>query len=108
MSNELLTRENINYELTGIGVQLKYLRDALMCTFMDVSVNYFFVLRGNLPDAMDERMTFLEGMAEEVDVAFCKEAKAQIFNTNERELAVKSSERDLVVWQLVMLGSCHE
>ena len=51
-----LTRENINYQLIGLGMQLRYLRDALMCTFMDIPVNYFFELRGNLPVGMDERM----------------------------------------------------
>lgn len=36
MDNKELTRENINYELTGLGMQLRYLRDALMCSFMDL------------------------------------------------------------------------
>lgn len=103
-----LTRENINYELTGLGMQLRYLRDALMCTFMDIPVNYFFELRGNLPVAMDDRMPFLERMAAAVDVEFCKEAKSQIFNANDKELAVKFCELDLVVWQLVMLGTRYE
>lgn len=62
MNNKELTRENINYELTGVGMQLRYLRDALMCTFMDIPVNYFFELRGNLPVSKDDRMPFLERM----------------------------------------------
>lgn len=108
MNNKELTRENINYELTGLGMQLRYLRDALMCTFMDIPVNYFFELRGNLPVAMDDRMPFLERMATAVDVEFCKEAKSQIFNSNDMELAEKFCELDLVVWQLVMLGTRYE
>lgn len=108
MNNKELTRENINYELTGLGMQLRYLRDALMCTFMDVPVNYFFELGGNLPVALDDRMPFLERMAAAVDVEFCKEAKSQIFNTNDKELAEKFCELDLVVWQLVMLGARYE
>lgn len=102
------TRENINYQLIGLGMQLRYLRDALMCTFMDIPVNYFFELRGNLPVSMDERLPFLERMAAAVDVEFCKEAKSQIFDANEKELAVKFCELDLVVWQLVMLGTRYE
>ena len=103
-----LTRENINYQLIGLGMQLRYLRDALMCTFMDIPVNYFFELRGNLPVSMDERLPFLERMAAAVDVEFCKEAKSQIFNTNDKDLAEKFCELDLVIWQLVMLGTRYE
>lgn len=108
MKDSELTRENINFQLTGLGMQLRYLRDALMCTFMDIPVNYFFELRGNLPVSMDERLPFLERMAAAVDVEFCKEAKSQIFDANEKELAVKFCELDLVVWQLVMLGTRYE
>lgn len=108
MMNKKLTRENINYELSGLGMQLRYLRDALMCTFMDIPVNYFIELRGNLPVSMDERMPFLERMIAAVDVAFFKDVKAQIFNTNDKELAVKFCELDLVVWQLTMLASRYE
>ena len=81
-----LTRENINYQLTGLGMQLRYLTDALMCTFMDVPVDYFFELRGNLPVGMDERMQFLERMVAAVDVESCKEAKSHIFNTNDNSI----------------------
>lgn len=56
MDKKELTRENINYELTGLGMQLRYLRDALMCTFMEVPVNYFFELRGDLPVSMGDTM----------------------------------------------------
>lgn len=108
MDNKELTRENIIYQLTGLGMQLRYLRDSLMCTFMDVPVNYFFELRGNLPVGMDERMQFLERMVAAVDVESCKEAKSHIFNTNDKELAVKFCELDLVVWQLTMLASRYE
>ena len=108
MVNKELTRENINYELTGLGMQLRYLRDALMCSFMDIPINYFFELRGNLPVAMDERMPFLERMVAAVDVKFFKDAKAQIFNTNDMELALKFCELDLVVWQLTMLAYRYE
>lgn len=108
MDNKKLTRENINYQLTGLGMQLRYLRDALMCTFMDIPVDYFFELRGNLPVGMDERMQFLERMVAAVDVESCKEAKSHIFNTNDKELAEKFIELDLVVWQLVMLGTRYE
>lgn len=103
-----LTRENINYQLIGLGMQLRYLRDALMCTFMDIPVNYFFELRGNIPVFIDERLPFLERMAAAVDVEFYKEAKSQIFNANDKELAMKFCELDLVVWQLVMLGTLYE
>ena len=103
-----LTRENINYQLTGLGMQLRYLRDALMCTFMEVPVSYFFELRGNMPDAMGDRMLYLENMVSRIDVEFFKEAKSQIFNSNNKELAEKFSELDLVVWQLVMLGTRYE
>ncbi len=82
MNNLELTRENINYELFGLGMQLRYLRDALMCSFMDVPVNYFITLRGNLPAINEERIPFLECMATNVDVEFFKEAKTLIFNTN--------------------------
>ena len=108
MDNKKLTRENINYQLTGLGMQLRYLRDALMCTFMDIPVDYFFELRGNLPVGMDERMQFLERMVAAVDVESCKEAKSHIFNSNDKELAEKFIELDLVVWQLVMLGTRYE
>ena len=108
MDNKKLTRENINYQLTGLGMQLRCLRDALMCTFMDVPVNYFFELRGNLPVSMDDRMQFLERMVAAVDVESCKEAKSHIFNTNDKELAVKFCELNLVVWQLVMLCTRYE
>ena len=108
MDNKQLTRENINYQLTGLGMQLRCLRDALMCTFMDVPVDYFFELRGNLPVGMDERMQFLERMVAAVDVESCKEAKSHIFNSNDKELAEKFIELDLVVWQLVMLGTRYE
>ena len=108
MDNKQLTRENINYQLTGLGMQLRYLRDALMCTFMDVPVSYFFELRGNMPDAMGDRMLYLENMVSRIDVEFFKEAKSQIFNSNNKELAEKFSELDLVVWQLVMLGTRYE
>ena len=103
-----LTRENINYQLTGLGMQLRYLRDALMCTFMEVPVSYFSELRGNMPDAMGDRMLYLENMVSRIDVEFFKEAKSQIFNSNNKELAEKFSELDLVVWQLVMLGTRYE
>lgn len=103
-----LTRENINYQLVGLGMQLRYLRDALMCTFMDIPVNYFFELRGNIPVSIDERLPFLERMAAAVDVEFYKEAKSQIFNSNDKELVVKFCELDLVVWQLVMLGTRYK
>ena len=108
MDNKKLTRENINYQLTGLGMQLRYLRDALMCTFMDVPVSYFFELRGNMPAAIEDRMLYLENMVSRIDVEFFKEAKSQIFNTNDRELAAKFCELDLVVWQLVMLGTRYE
>ena len=108
MNNLELTRENINYELIGLGMQLRYLRDALMCSFMDIPVNYFFELRGNLPVSMDDRMPFLERMVAAVDVEFFKDAKAQIFNTNDMELVLKFCELDLVVWQLTMLASRYE
>ena len=108
MDKKELTRENINYELTGLGMQLRYLRDALMCTFMEVPVSYFFELRGNMPDAMGDRMLYLENMVSRIDVEFFKEAKSQIFNSNNKELAEKFSELDLVVWQLVMLGTRYE
>lgn len=103
-----LTRENINYQLKGLGMQLRYLRDALMCTFMEVPVFYFFELRGNMPAAIEDRMLYLENMVSRIDVEFFKEAKSQIFNTNDRELAVKFCELDLVVWQLTMLGTRYE
>ena len=108
MDNKKLTRENINYKLTGLGMQLRYLRDALMCTFMDVPVSYFFELRGNMPVSLEDRMLYLENMVSRIDVEFFKEAKSQIFNTNDRELAAKFCELDLVVWQLVMLGTRYE
>ena len=108
MDNKQLTRENINYQLTGLGMQLRYLRDALMCTFMDVPVSYFFELRGNMPVSLEDRMLYLENMVSRIDVEFFKEAKSQIFNTNDRELAAKFCELDLVVWQLVMLGTRYE
>ena len=79
-----------------------------MCTFMDVPVDYFFELRGNLPVGMDERMQFLERMVAAVDVESGKEAKSHIFNSNDKELAEKFIELDLVVWQLVMLGTRYE
>lgn len=103
-----LTRENINYQLTGLGMQLRYLRDALMCTFMEVPVFCFFESRGNMPAAIEDRMLYLENMVSRIDVEFFKEAKSQIFNTNDRELAVKFCELDLVVWQLTMLGTRYE
>lgn len=103
-----LTRENINYQLIGLGMQLRYLRDALMCTFMDIPVKYFITLRGNLPVRKEECMPFLEHMASAVDVELFKGAKTQIFNINDRELAVKFCELDLVVWQLTMLTSRYE
>ena len=103
-----LTRENINYQLTGLGMQLRYLRDALMCTFMEVPVSYFFELRGNMPDAMGDRMLYLENIVSRVDREVFEEAKSQIFNSNNKELAEKFSELDLVVWQLVMLGTRYE
>ena len=103
-----LTRENINYQLTGLGMQLRYLTDALMCTFMEVPVSYFFELRGNMPVAVEDRMLYLENMVSRIDIEFFKEAKSQIFNTNDRELAEKFCELDLVVWQLVMLGTRYE
>ena len=56
MKDRKLTRENINFQLTGLGMQLRYLRDALMCTFMEVPVNYFFELRGDLPVSMGDTM----------------------------------------------------
>lgn len=31
-----LTRENILYQLRGLSMTLRYQRDALMCTFMDI------------------------------------------------------------------------
>ena len=79
-----------------------------MCSFMDVPVNYFITLRGNLPAKNEERIPFLECMATNVDVEFFKEAKTQIFNTNDKELVSKFCELDLVVWQLVMLSSRFE
>ena len=82
MDNKQLTRENINYQLTGLGMQLRYLRDALMCTFMEVPVSYFFELRGNMPVAVEDRMLYLENMVSRIDIEFFKEAKSQIFNTN--------------------------
>lgn len=103
-----LTRENINYQLIGLGMQLRYLRDALMCSFMDIPINYFFELRGNIPVSIDERLPFLERMAAAVDVEFYKEAKSQIFNSNDKEMVVKFCELDLVVWQLVMLGTRYK
>lgn len=103
-----LTRENINCQLTGIGMQLRYLRDALMCTFMEVPVSYFFELRGNMPAAVENRMQYLENMVSRIDIEFFKEAKSHIFNTNDRDLAVKFCELDLIVWQLVMLGTRYE
>lgn len=103
-----LTRENINYQLTGLGMQLRYLTDALMCTFMEVPVSYFFELRGNMPAAVEDRMLYLENLVSRIDIEFFKEAKSQIFNTNDRELAEKFCELDLVVWQLVMLGTRYE
>ena len=103
-----LTRENINYQLTGLGMQLRYLTDALMCTFMEVPVSYFFELRGNMPVAVEDRMLYLENMVSRIDVEFFKEAKSQIFNTNDGELTAKFCELDLVVWQLVMLGTRYE
>lgn len=106
--NEQLIRENIYYQLIGLSMQLRYLRNALMCTFLDIPVNYFFELRGNLPMSMDARMLFLEEMLAAVDVEFCKETKSQIFNANDTELAEKFCELDLVVWQLVMLGTRYE
>lgn len=108
MKDREITRENINFQLTGLGMQLRYLRDALMCTFMEVPVNYFFELRGNIPVSIDERLPFLERMVAAVDVEFYKEAKSQIFNANDKELAMKFCELDLVVWQLVMLGTLYE
>ena len=75
---------------------------------MDVPVNYFITLRGNLPAKNEERIPFLECMATNVDGEFFKEAKTQIFNTNDKELVSKFCELDLVVWQLVMLSSRFE
>lgn len=108
MDNKELTRDNINFRFAGLGMQLRYLRDALMCTFMDIPVNYFITLRGNIPASMNERMPFLERMVPDVDVMFFREAKAQIFNANDKELAMKFCELDLVVWQLTMLSSRYE
>ena len=82
MDNKQLTRENINYQLTGLGMQLRYLRDALMCTFMDVPVSYSLELRGNMPVSLEDRMLYLENMVSRIDIEFFKEAKSQIFNTN--------------------------
>lgn len=103
-----MNRENINFQLTGLCMQLRYLRDALMCTFMDIPVKYFISLRGNMPVRKEECMPFLEHMAFAVDLELFKEAKTQIFNINDRELAVKFCELDLVVWQLTMLTSRYE
>lgn len=103
-----MSRDSINYQLTGLAMQLRYLRDALMCTFMDIPVNYFYELRGNLPAYVDERMPFLERMVSMIDVEFFKNAKIHIFNTIDINCAVKFCELDLVIWQLVMLSSRFE
>lgn len=103
-----MSRDSINYQLTGLAMQLRYLRDALMCTFMDIPVNYFYELRGNLPAYVDERMPFLERMVSMIDVEFFKNAKIHIFNTIDVDCAVKFCELDLVIWQLVMLSSRFE
>lgn len=54
-----LTRENINYQLIGLGMQLRYLRDALMCTFVDIPVNYF--LRNYFCDSIGIRVMLFQG-----------------------------------------------
>lgn len=38
MTNNIFSRNNILYQLRGLGMTLRYQRDALMCTFMDIII----------------------------------------------------------------------
>lgn len=38
MTNNIFSRKNILYQLRGLGMTLRYQRDALMCTFMDIII----------------------------------------------------------------------
>lgn len=101
-----LTREHIVYHIKGMEMALTYLRDALMCTFMDIPVRYFFELNGNLPLHFQDRMTFLEKYtvtAEKVKL-MCA-VKSLIFNTNDKELGEKYCALDLLLWQNTILLS---
>lgn len=92
----ITSRPNINYQLAGYGMQLRYLMDALICSFMDIPVAQFVLLEGNYPASEKERMSFLDGMVSRIDMDFLKEAKSYIFNAKDSELAKKFCEYDLV------------
>ena len=108
MYNKELTRDNINYQITGLGMQLRYLKDALMYSFLGIPLEKFFILRGNIPVVMEERMPFLDKEVARFDVPFWKEVKRFLFNSNDKELAEKFCELDKVIWQLAVLSSRFE
>ena len=108
MDNKKLTRENINNQLRGFEMQIRYLRDALICTCMDMPISQFVLLDGNCLASEEEQMLFLNRIVSRIDMDFLKDAKSYIFNTKNDELARKFCELDLVVWQLIMLSSRYE
>lgn len=59
MIEKELIRENINNQLMGLGMQIRYLRDALICTCMDMPISQFVLLDGNCPASEEEQMLFL-------------------------------------------------
>jgi len=103
---EQLSREHIVYHIKGMEMALKYLRDALMHTFMDVPARYFHELIGNFPLHFEDRMTFLEKYTVTAEkVKLMGEVKSQIFNTHDKELGEKYCALDLLVWQNAILLS---
>ena len=105
MQEKQLTRDNIAYQIKGLEMTLRYLRDALMYTFMDIPIKYFFGLNGNLPLQREDRMLYLNHTLSNIDLMFFKDAKTHIFNTNDKDLAEKYCQIDLLVWQLTILSS---
>lgn len=72
---------------------------------MDIPIKYFFGLNGNLPLQREDRMLYLDHTLSNIDLMFFKDAKTHIFNTNDKDLAEKYCQIDLLVWQLTILSS---
>lgn len=99
-----LTRSTIITQFKRLEMILVYVRDALMVTFMDIPVESFCELQGNLPFSIEDRIKMLNQLLDMIKPDTIKAIEDYILDSGDRELAEKVCMMDLLVWQLTVLS----
>ena len=104
MSNTTFNREEVLQRLGDALISLKYVRDAFMHIFLNLPAKHFISLSGHITKDFDDQMVIIKKNFTFVDSSLLSEIKSFIVNTNDKDLAVKYVQLDLVVWQILAIS----